>query len=160
VVQFLNASSSDAVTFNWDFGGIGTSTEHSPTFTFPRTLGATYPVCLEVANIDGCTSSVCRDVEVRDELMVFVPNAFSPDQDGVNDFYGPVFRTTDAVDYEFIIFDRWNRELFSSTDPTERWDGSAGGEIVPAGTYVWLLRYRPDRLSDRNELRGHVTVVR
>ncbi|MDX9752002.1 MAG: gliding motility-associated C-terminal domain-containing protein, partial [Flavobacteriales bacterium] len=159
-VQFMNVSSSDAVAFAWDFAGLGTSMEASPVFHFPGILGGTYPVCLQVTNADGCTDLHCREVEVRDVPMGYLPNAFTPDADGLNDHFGPVFSTLDIMDYEFLVFDRWSRVAFESTDPLDRWDGTMDGKLVSTGTYVWILRYRADRQSDRVEMRGHVTVVR
>ena len=85
---------------------------------------------------------------------------FTPDADGLNDHFGPVFSTLDIMDYEFLVFDRWSRVAFESTDPLDRWDGTMDGKLVSTGTYVWILRYRADRQSDRVEMRGHVTVVR
>ena len=66
-------------------------------------LGGTYTVCLTVSDLNGCTDIVCNPVVVLDLLDVHVPNAFTPDGDGTNDLFVPVFNTLVAVeDYEFL----------------------------------------------------------
>lgn len=74
---------------------------------------------------------------------VFVPNAFSPNSDGVNDVFRPFFSPLPvAADYELLIFDRWGALLFESNDPTAGWDGSFLNQRMPIGVYVYTLRYQ------------------
>ncbi|MBL7985978.1 MAG: hypothetical protein JNM91_13310, partial [Flavobacteriales bacterium] len=90
LVSFTNQSG-NAQTFIWDFAGLGTSTAGNPDFVFPDVLGGIYPVCLTAINANGCTDSVCHPVVVLDELFFSVPNAFTPDGDGTNDGFAPIF---------------------------------------------------------------------
>lgn len=66
------------------------------------------------------------------------PNAFSPNGDGVNDEWKVSYRS--LRDYECHIFDRWGKEMFSSRDPEQGWDGKAGGKTVPAGAYYYVIK--------------------
>jgi len=159
-VVFVNLSA-QATAFAWDFAGLGSSTEPNPSFTFPAETGGIYPVCLTATNANGCTDSTCQALVVLEELMVHVPNAFTPNDDGMNDSFAPVLNNPEfAVDYELVIFNRWGELLFESRNVGEAWDGRRGGEQVKADVYVWKLRVRDLLTRRRQELSGHVTVVR
>ncbi len=159
-VWFQSASSSNVVSWSWDLGGLGSDNGDAPFFLFPGVLGGSYTVCLTVTNEDGCTDEVCRTIVVRDELEGHLPNAFTPDGDGLNDLFIPVFSHTDVMDYEFLIFDRWGEQVFQSVDLGEGWDGTLSGKLVKTEVFVWILRYRAPDSGDRVERRGHVTVLR
>lgn len=91
---------------------------------------------------------------------LFVPNAFSPSGDGINEVFIPVISTTELGVYEFQIFDRWGTELFYTEDILEGWDGLYKGAKVFPGVYVWKLKLRVyDQVIVRN-LKGTVTVLR
>ncbi|MCB0791624.1 MAG: gliding motility-associated C-terminal domain-containing protein [Flavobacteriales bacterium] len=92
---------------------------------------------------------------------IHVPNAFTPDGDGMNEAFLPVVDGP-LLDYAFDIFDRWGERIFSSTSPEEGWDGTLAGSLVPDGVYVWQLRYKAvahDGVK-QDRLIGHVTLLR
>jgi gliding motility-associated-like protein len=93
--------------------------------------------------------------------FVYVPNAFTPDGDGVNDKFGVEYKC-EFIAFEFIIYDRYGNPIFSSTDPSERWDGGAGGYYVSPGLYHFSLRYSAsDRDGPIEEFQiGTITVLR
>lgn len=73
--------------------------------------------------------------------LVYLPNAFSPNADGINDDFkgyfgnGVLFET-----YELHVFDRWGNQVFLSDDASRGWDGSYKGRVMPSGVYVWRLK--------------------
>ncbi|MEN0006072.1 MAG: gliding motility-associated C-terminal domain-containing protein [Bacteroidota bacterium] len=71
---------------------------------------------------------------------VFVPNAFSPNDDGFNDRFGPL---TDCplFDFNMKIFDRWGALLYETDNPDDHWDGKQGGSTLGTGVYVWVIDY-------------------
>ncbi|MEA3477394.1 MAG: gliding motility-associated C-terminal domain-containing protein [Bacteroidota bacterium] len=71
----------------------------------------------------------------------YVPNAFTPDGDGLNDVFIPRLNC-DIIEYELNIFDRWGSMVFSSNDKNEGWDGAIDNEIVPMGVYAWVLTFK------------------
>ena len=159
-VAFLNQSG-NATQFVWDFGGLGTSTEGDPAFTFPDALGGVYTVCLTAMDANGCLDSVCLPIVVLDELQVSVPNAFTPNGDDINEVFVPVLNMpASAENYGFMIFDRWGLRLFSTEQAGQGWDGTYGGQPVPNDVYVWKVRCH-DRVTGKDrDLIGHVTVIR
>lgn len=161
-VQFHEESADNAVTFDWNFGGLGSSTDPDPLFTFPDQFGGTYPVTLLVTNVLGCPDSTTRWVEVRDELLVYVPNTFTPDGDGLNETFRVIGNDIDPDEFELTIFDRWGAVLFSTTDPAEAWNGTAnnaGGPLV-TGVYPYLLRVRSLYSTESREYRGSVNLLK
>lgn len=70
----------------------------------------------------------------------FIPNAFSPNGDGINDTFSTL-GDCDAADFELLVFNRWGGSVFSSFSPYETWDGSVRQRPAPPGIYAYLLRY-------------------
>lgn len=91
---------------------------------------------------------------------VFVPEAFSPNGDGVNDELA--WFSTEPVEARLTVYDRWGEVLFFDESSRGRWDGTVQGQPVPPGSYAWRLEYRPQRLGDAPWFvkRGQVVVVR
>lgn len=75
------------------------------------------------------------------DCKVFMPNAFSPNDDGRNDLYMPFTDCTYTPGYTFRIYNRWGALLFESNDPAEAWDGTFNGEPIPVGGYAFTLEY-------------------
>lgn len=90
---------------------------------------------------------------------VFVPTAFSPNNDGLNDRFKPHV-SCHAVDYTFRVYDRFGQTIFSTTDYQSSWDGKRGSFAAPAGSYVWVLEYTNPNNKKRSKSRGMVTLIR
>ncbi len=118
---------------------------------------------VELENTCGSASAFTEVEVVACDCPVFVPNAFTPDLDDLNELFFPVI-ACDVTDYRFSIFDRWGSLLFYSETPGEGWNGEgpAGTHYVQGEAYVWQLQFRADLpgnaiVVDRV---GHVTVLR
>lgn len=107
------------------------------TYTF-RDNGTTY-VRFVANNAAGTCEAVSDTYQVFiGESRLEIPNAFSPNASpGVNDEWKVSYRS--LVSYKCSIFNRWGKELFSSTDPAQGWDGKTGGKFVPAGVYFYVI---------------------
>jgi len=128
--------------------------------TFPP-VEEEYEVCL-VANFGGdCVDTACVFINVIDELLLFVPNAFTPDGDETNNKFTPIFSNSSRVaDYHLVIFNRWGEILFESYDQTIGWDSRYAGRKVQDGVYIWQIEYRPINSSEKQIERGHITVLK
>lgn len=160
-VVFTDLSQGGVSGRTWWFGTegeLGTSEEVGPTLIFPHHTPGEYPVTLVVSN-GYCTDTVWHSVMIADVLLVHVPNAFSPDGDGLNDLFRPVFSTDLSDGFELSVFDRWGVEVFHTTDPDKGWDGTAGGHAPVIGVYVWQLRVQ-DMDGAWTQYSGHVTLLR
>jgi len=119
---------------------------------------------LFAADVYGCTATATILITVSDQQRVFIPNAFSPNGDGINDrlivFAGPEVAQVNA----FRIFDRWGglvfeRFSFLPNGEAEGWDGRADGKMLQPGVYVWLAEIKLLNGESR-WLKGEVSLVR
>jgi gliding motility-associated-like protein len=112
---------------------------------------------ITVGNPCGTLADSVKVEQDRCDCPVFLPNAFTPDGDGLNEFFRPQF-DCDIDRYVLRVFDRWGLEVWSSEDRLEAWDG----EGTPNGIYAWALEIRPVTVNDRTlrKLFGHVVLIR
>jgi gliding motility-associated-like protein len=160
-IQFINQTSLGS-TFEWDFGILGSSNLPNPTITLPLVDQGFYPVCLVATSIYGCTDTICNIVDIESILLLYVPTAFTPDGDGINDVFYPVVSGISRDDYTFRIFDRWGNLVFESNDIDEPWLGNYdGGEhYVQNDVFVWQMKCKLLESGDNKEYFGRVTLVR
>lgn len=160
-IDFTNLSTG-ADSYSWSFMGADSSNEISPSYVFPNEDAGTYEVCLEATSTYGCQDTICKDVTIQGKFLLYVPNAFNPDGDGVNEVFRPVVQGADPSDYRFMVYDRWGEVVFETKDIQEGWDGSIKGQGNPSKTdvYVWRLITKNRYNGKTIEKKGHVTVVR
>jgi gliding motility-associated-like protein len=106
---------------------------------------------VEMITSVGCTGIdsvyvIVLSDEIPKECM-YIPNAFTPNRDGLNDTFMPV-PGCELTFYQLNIFDRWGELLFVSHDVTEGWDGVYKGNLCPADAYVYKIVYRTEEASD------------
>jgi gliding motility-associated-like protein len=123
-----------------------------PDLSYTFTDGGRRVITLTVESENGCVDTTSRVVTVSDHLL-YIPTAFTPDGDGLNDVWQPSVRG--ARLYELQVFDRWGQLVFSTTDPRAGWAGDGAGE----GLYNYVVRLA-EFGADRKEYRGHFTLLR
>jgi gliding motility-associated-like protein len=158
-IKFINTSIG-GVAFDWDFGGQGSSTEEHPSFWFSPDFEGTYPVELIITNVYGCRDTIIKYVEIEGEFIIYVPNAFTPNGDGVNDFFGPVIQGYDEREFSFFIFNRWGELIFEAYHPDRQWDGNHKGITAKTDVYVWKISVRDKYTNEIKDFIGHVTLLR
>lgn len=153
-IRFINTSQ-HATDFFWSFGtgADSTSTENSPSFTY-STVDC-FTVRLLATNGDGCQDSTSTSVCVEDPYMLFMPNAFSPDGDDINDVLLPITTVRDPKRFSLMIYNRWGMPIYSTSDLYQGWDGGS----APSGIYVWKI-WITDALDVQHEAIGHVALLR
>ena len=141
--------------FDWDFGDGSTSEEMNPTHEYDG-LGDYYAQ-LTVTNTLGCTDSAYTLVE--GPVLIYIPNAFTPNNDGINDAFKVVI--SEVTRYELDIFNRWGELVFHSEDPDEVWIGNVnwGEHYAPAGMYNYRLKWKGAR-TDAEEMLGTFELMR
>ena len=160
LVQFTNTSQG-ADTYAWTFGPFGSSSDANPVFDFGVGGAGSYTVCLVASNAAGCTAEQCRSIQVKDDIIVYVPNSFTPgNNDALNQTFYPISREIlDGKEFEFKVFSRWGELLFSSAESVQGWDGTFRGKAVPPDVYVWKLKINYPAQPEK-VLLGHVNVIR
>ena len=126
----------------------------SPTYTALHT--GTYSVI--VTNIYGCKNNATIIVTNNCNSAVMFPTAFSPNGDGVNDLFHPIY-TPDLIRFHMTIYDRWGEKVFESSDFTDGWDGTYKNVAQPIGTYIWFADYTFDGKGSKTQT-GNITLLR
>ncbi|MEX2513824.1 MAG: gliding motility-associated C-terminal domain-containing protein [Cyclobacteriaceae bacterium] len=138
-VQFRDQTLGNVFTWEWDFGDGNKSNEQNPVHTYARP--GLYTVSLTTFDVLGCLSHTTLDLEVVASYRILIPNAFSPNGDGLNDTFLPKFRGLE--DFELHIFNKWGELVYSSFSLEDQgWDGMLRGKMSPNGNYVYKIVFR------------------
>ncbi len=145
--------------FIWFFGDGSTSTDQNPSHTYQDT--GLYVVSLAVRDATGCIDTLSKEVYVAPIVELIYPNAFTPDGDDKNDLFLAKGISSLISDFELLIFDRWGKVVFKTTDPSEGWNGKLNnsGLLLPIGVYSYLSTYEVPRFGTI-EKRGMATLIR
>ncbi len=156
---FLN-SSTGASSYYWEFGDGKTSTLKAPTHTYANMPGE-YAVTLIATSNFGCKDTTTIHIKVIEDVVFYVPNAFTPDGDQFNNIFKPVMTSGFQPDtYTLLIFNRWGETLFESHNINYGWDGSYRDAIAPNGTYVWVITFKAKENSESFRFQGHFTLIK
>jgi large repetitive protein len=158
-VSFENMTM-DGQFYEWDFSGLDMSFEMNPVYEFPGNAATTYQVCLTAINEYGCSDTICKPIVVQDDYTIYVPNAFTPNGDGTNEFFGPIIYGYRPKEFQFLIYNRWGELVFESVNPESMWDGMYRGQMAQQGVYVWKIYARNASTAEAKEYVGHVTLLR
>ena len=115
---------------------------------------------INVTDDYGCTAFDTVSVSVNSITDLFIPNAFTPNNDGNNDVL-EIYGDINAIHYiEFNIFNRWGEKVFSTNDPTFKWDGSYKGQMVDQGAYIYTMNLVFINEVSRSDYKGSITIIR
>lgn len=155
VYRFSN-NSSNSVSYTWNFGDGTGSTVVNPQHTYAQK--GIYTVNLLTVSADGCRDSLSADVEVTPTFTIYIPNAFTPNGNGVNDYF--TAKGAEITEFKMMIFDRWGELIFETSDLGTGWDGHAknGSGIAENGVYVYKIEVR-DYAQRYHDYVGHVTLL-
>lgn len=151
---FFNQSTG-AVSYNWDFGDGYLSNEVNPTHAYQDT--GRFNVELIAFNANGCPDTAYHKVIVGSDFTIWVPNAFSPNGDGLNDYFETPW--IGVKEFHVQIYDRWGMLIYESFDPSFRWWGIFQGKDCQEGAYVYVIEAR-GYLSEKVRKAGTVTLSR
>lgn len=150
-------SSVNASTFNWSLNGLHLSSDNNLEHQFFDT--GCYVLQLVALNAYACSDTTKREICITDGFNFWAPNSFSPDNDGINDYFIPRGTGWMSGTYHFEIFNRWGISVFKTDDPNAAWDGKAGGTKATDEIYVWKV-FLKDIYDDEHEFTGHVVIMR
>lgn len=158
-VDFINQSTG-GTTYLWEFGTGATSSDANPTYVYPEYGAVDYNVELTVTNDFGCTDSIIQIVHVTELQYFYIPNSFTPEQNGLNETFQPIFIPGFIPsDYVFRIVDRYGELIYQTNDMYSYWDGMYNGKLVQDGVYVWQITFRENETDKKYRQFGHVTVL-
>lgn len=157
-------NSTGAHTYLWNFGdGTPMDSNTNPIHVFPNEEPGSYLVTLYATSLAGCVDSMKVYVRVVEDVIFYIPNAFTPDGDEYNNVFKPVFFSGyDPHDFYFRVYNRWGELIFESRDVNYGWDGvyKSTGKLSQEGTYVWTVEFKTIENDERRTYRGHFTLLK
>jgi gliding motility-associated-like protein len=190
---FCDMWSTDVVQWYWDFGDNSPldSTQTDPVHSYSATVNNNdfykEQICIRVLNQHGCWAAICHEVELIPEFTFYIPNTFTPNEDGSNEmFYG---KCRGVKEYDIWVFDRWGNQLWDChhDDKNTNWDsdltsprqeglssfckwngivvkggldmGGNSGQVAQEDVYVWKVQLL-DIFNKRHTYVGHVNIVK
>jgi gliding motility-associated-like protein len=159
-VNFTNNSVGLRLTHFWNFGDGATDTARNPTHNYiDFGIDKTYTVSYTITNNLGCQKTLSKPINILKICGQFVPTAFTPNGDGRNDKFGPLY-AAQANDLMFKVFNRYGQLVYSSNNWRNGWDGKINGVEQPIGTYVWTMFYIDRNDNKPRYTNGTITLIR
>lgn len=156
-VTEVNDHSTGTNAWNWNFGDNDTSTvQHPPPHTYADT-GA-YTIQLIASTNYGCKDTTYNTIVVEPDYMLYIPNSFTPNNDGLNDTFIP--QGIYINEFEMLIFNRWGNLVYKTDDITQPWNGKTGNDnIVQADVYVYVINIKDYKLR-KHRYKGTITITK
>lgn len=155
LVQFKNTSNQENW-LRWDFGDGSTSKEHNPSHQFG--FEGEYVVELVARNVYQCTDTTRKTAIVTHVNMPFIPAAFTPNGDGLNDFF-EIQGLQDVTDVRMTIFDRWGQVIFDGQGKDAKWNGFTDQKkLAQQGVFTYKISFK-DKFGEEFEFHGKVSVI-
>ena len=152
-ITFTNTSI-NAIPILWDFDDGTDTTIENPIHVFSEP--GTYEVMMTVSDTNDCFDSTSHKITIYYDFILYVPNSFTPDGDGNNETFAPKgFRMGKYQSYQFIIYNRWGTEVFSTDKVGEAWDG----KNATAGKYAWIILIT-DEMGSLQKKVGEVLLIK
>ncbi len=162
-IYFTNTSTG-AISYDWNFGDpssgatMNNSTVVNPTHYYDHV--GQYYVHLFATSDKNCRAEALIQVEITPDFALYVPNAFTPDGNNLNDTFQPMGVGINEDNYRMDVFDRWGELIFTTNNFRKGWDGSVkGGKQAPQGVYIYKLMVY-DLEGGKHPFVGHVTVIK
>jgi len=155
LVTFYPKNQPSNYTWFWELGANETSTDKNPAKRYDAQ--GMYPITLVVVTDHNCKDTITKVINVKDEFLLFIPNAFTPNGDGINDTFKP--KGLGIKNFSLEIYDRWGSLIFQSGDLSKDWDGTYKGVLIEDGVYVYRIT-AIDQNGIRHTKTGHVTLLK
>ncbi len=157
----LDATINNGISYIWNDGSkSGTKTVRRPGIFWVESSTENCKIrdTIKITCIDTLNAGRVLD---SSNYHCFVPNSFTPNNDGKNDVFYPMFSNKDIFNYELKIFNRWGELVYLTHDLEEGWDGSSKNRFCLPEVYIWVLNYQPLlNPTERVQYRGKVNLIR
>ncbi len=157
-MSFQNKTPQGNYSYLWNFGdgsATAASTDENPTHIYNSE--GDYQVTLKVTDDFGCENTLSKMVNVTVDHDLFLPSAFTPNYDGVNDVFrlkGSGYLTADMM-----ILDQWGQVMFRTDNASRGWDGTVKGNTAPNGTYSYIVRLKMTD-GQNKVMKGNISLIK
>ena len=160
-VRFDNESTA-ALTYEWHFGDGNVSYDEYPEHAYDTS--GVFLVMLIAYNEPqyGCADTAFHYMEVDPMFTFYIPSGFTPDEDGLNDTWGPIGQNFEYESYDVEVYDRWGTLIWKTDNPFKHWDGNfrQSGKKVKQGLYVYVFTLKKFNTFEPKILKGTVMLYR
>ncbi|MCC7332699.1 MAG: gliding motility-associated C-terminal domain-containing protein [Flavobacteriales bacterium] len=155
-LYFIN-NSIDASSYSWNFGDGSISNDVAPLHTYIDK--GNYTITLIANNSFNCSDTSKQDIIINPEYNFYIPNAFTPDRDGLNEVFSAVGE--EIKEFSMQIFNRWGEKIFETHDIQNGWNGKGkdGSNIAQEDVYVYNIRLK-DYRGKLHTMQGKVTLIK
>jgi gliding motility-associated-like protein len=159
----IQNNSTGGVDYIWNYGdnSYDSSVYNPDPHTYEGLLQSTYTISLTAISENGCIDSSYQIIYLNEEVTIYAPNSFTPDEDELNEVWKPIISSgIDPNSYELRIFNRWGEMYFRTQNYEEGWDGTFKGNSVQDGTYSFQIIYSKTGQIKKNSIVGHINLIR
>jgi gliding motility-associated-like protein len=160
-VTFQNNSLGQSISI-WNLGDGTILENNSGSFehTYPFFEG-NYLVNLTVSNEFGCSDFTTISIQIKGDVIFYIPNSFTPDGDEYNNMFTPIFTSGfDPANFKMDIYNRWGELIFETFDARKGWDGYLDFKKCPIGTYSYSIQYKLPETDEYRVVNGHINLIR
>ena len=158
-VEFANISTGDIVNFIWNFGDGSPQITNVDNPIHVYDVVGTYTIDLTVEDLYGCFDTYSQTIEITKGYEIILPNAFTPNGDGINETIRPVYNCMTEI--KMSIYDTWGSLIYveNSNGDLYGWDGTIDGNIAENGNYIMVVEAVTFN-GVSIDLNGPVTLIR
>lgn len=158
--QLINLSQ-NATIYNWQFPDNSFSSANAPVVYLENLTSGEYTIVLVANNSGDCPDTAYRFITLTEDLIYFIPNSFTPDDDKFNPTFRPVISSgIDPKSYVFQVYDRWGEKIFETSDPEIGWDGTFNNKVCAQGVYTWKLSFANRKTGEAIVKVGQVNLLK
>ena len=164
-IVFFENESTGGINYDWEISDGSYYSDVDVSHDFPMDGPGVYSILLTAYDAFGCSDTTSINITVKDELLFYIPNAFTPDGDEYNNIFIPQFGAGYSPDnYSLVIYNRWGETIFESKDLSYGWDGTLAGIPVQNGVFTWKMSLQSSEYAVESDIRreyyGHVNLLR
>jgi gliding motility-associated-like protein len=161
IVTFSNLSTGQVIS-TWDFDDGNVLQEVSAPFEYQYPFEeGNYNVSLLVESQYGCLDSITQLIQVKGDVIYYVPNSFTPDGDEHNNMFTPVFTSGfEPLSYQLDVYDRWGELMFTSQNPQIGWDGYLNFVKCQEGMYAYNIRFIETKSGEYKSISGNINLLK
>ena len=157
--EFLDLSIDDnIINWEWEFGDGSSSNEQNPSHLYLNP--GIYYITLTITDLYNCQDVITKEIKVLQDFYSYTPNIFTPNNDGMNDTFAPSLLNINMNTYNLLVYDRWGKKLFETTDYNQGWDGKLkDGTLMPPDVYSYKITYQTNLGVEKKEI-GRIIMAR
>ncbi|MBR9860679.1 PKD domain-containing protein [bacterium] len=158
----IENKSEGAFSYYWDFGDGDTSSQTSPQHIYEESGVYTVSLIINAESFCADTAEQIVDVNLLGIAELYLYNAFSPNNDGINDCFRFEGLETQCEEFVWKVYNRWGEKVFETSDPYECWDGKTAftDKHLPEGEYYYILDLNKNSISSQDVISGSITLFR